>query len=70
MELTTIIIGFPKLYFRDPKTKMFEAVPNGGLLIYYLNRGDADVGYGGPGLKAFPEGFKMITGNPRARSKK
>ncbi|KAF8602380.1 hypothetical protein BDV93DRAFT_545387 [Ceratobasidium sp. AG-I] len=61
---------FPELYFRDPNTKQFEAVPNGGLLIYYLNRGDADVANGGPGLKAFPEGFKMITGNPRARSKK
>jgi hypothetical protein len=22
--------GFPKLYFQDPKTKLFEAVPNGG----------------------------------------
>ncbi|CAE6472003.1 unnamed protein product [Rhizoctonia solani] len=61
---------FPKLYFRDPKTKLFEPVGNGGLLVYYLNRGDADVFYGGPGLKAFPEGFKMISGNPRSRSKK
>ncbi|CAE6421399.1 unnamed protein product [Rhizoctonia solani] len=65
-----IIRGFPKLYFRDPKTKLFEPVGNRGLLVYYLNRGDADVFYGGPGLKAFPEGFKMINGNPRSRSKK
>uniref|UniRef100_A0A0W0FVT9 DUF1996 domain-containing protein n=1 Tax=Moniliophthora roreri TaxID=221103 RepID=A0A0W0FVT9_MONRR len=61
---------FPKLYFRDPKTKMFEAVPNGGLLIYYQNRGNLDKSNGGPGLKAFPPGFRMISGNPVARSKK
>lgn len=41
-----------------------------GLLVYYLQRGDADALNGGPGLKAFPEGFKMISGNPRSRSKK
>ncbi|KAB5594541.1 WSC domain containing protein [Ceratobasidium theobromae] len=62
--------GFPKLYFRDPKTKLFEPVGNGGLLVYYLQRGDAERLNGGPGLKAFPEGFKMITGNPFSRSKK
>ncbi|KAL0961314.1 hypothetical protein HGRIS_006272 [Hohenbuehelia grisea] len=61
---------FPKLYFRDPKTKNFEPVGNGGLLIYYQNRGDGDVRNGGKGLKAFPPGFKMLSGNPTARSKK
>ncbi|KAG9084865.1 hypothetical protein FS749_004892 [Ceratobasidium sp. UAMH 11750] len=61
---------FPKLYFRDPKTKLFEPVGNGGLLVYYQNRGDGDVSNGGAGLKAFPPGFKMISGNPVARSKK
>ncbi|KAF9458555.1 hypothetical protein BDZ94DRAFT_1270336 [Collybia nuda] len=61
---------FPKLYFHDPKTKLFEPVGNGGLLIYYQNRGDGDVRNGGAGLKTFPPGFKMISGNPRARSKK
>ncbi|KAJ6459050.1 hypothetical protein C8R45DRAFT_1064677 [Mycena sanguinolenta] len=61
---------FPKLYFQDPKTKLFEPVDNGGLLVYYQNRGDGDVSNGGPGLKAFPPGFKMITGNPARRSKK
>ncbi|KAG6818244.1 hypothetical protein H0H93_006583 [Arthromyces matolae] len=59
---------FPKLYFQDPSTKLFEAVPNGGLLVYYQNRGDGDVSNGGPGIKAFPPGFKMVTGNPTARS--
>ncbi|KAK7055313.1 WSC domain protein [Favolaschia claudopus] len=61
---------FPKLYFQDPKTKLFEPVNNGGLLVYYQNRGDGDVSNGGPGLKAFPPGFKMITGSPARRSKK
>ncbi|KAF8158279.1 hypothetical protein B0H34DRAFT_846084 [Crassisporium funariophilum] len=61
---------FPKLYFQDPQTKLFEPVPNGGLLVYYQNRGDGDKRNGGPGLKAFPPGFKMISGNPRSRSKK
>ncbi|KAL0571171.1 hypothetical protein V5O48_010786 [Marasmius crinis-equi] len=61
---------FPKLYFRDPKTQKFEAVPNGGLLIYYQNRGQLDKINGGPGLKAFPPGFRMLTGNPTARAKK
>ncbi|KIY62290.1 hypothetical protein CYLTODRAFT_494741 [Cylindrobasidium torrendii FP15055 ss-10] len=61
---------FPKLYFQDPKTKKFEAVPNGGLLIYYLSRGDEDSSNGGPGLKAFPKDFRMISGSPQARSSK
>ncbi|KDR70134.1 hypothetical protein GALMADRAFT_887752 [Galerina marginata CBS 339.88] len=61
---------FPKLYFQDPKTKLFEPVPNGGLLVYYQNRGNGDVSNGGPGLKAFPAGLKMISGNPLRRSRK
>ncbi|KAF8169957.1 hypothetical protein K438DRAFT_1982857 [Mycena galopus ATCC 62051] len=60
---------FPKLYFRDPSTKLFEPVDNGGLLVYYQNRGNGDVSNGGSGLKAFPPGFKMITGNPTRRNK-
>ncbi|PPQ69349.1 hypothetical protein CVT24_001644 [Panaeolus cyanescens] len=61
---------FPKLYFRDPQTGKFEDVPNGGLLVYYQNRGNADVAQGGPGLKAFPPGLKMISGSPIRRSRK
>ncbi|KAK7042128.1 WSC domain protein [Favolaschia claudopus] len=61
---------FPKLYFQDPKTKLFEPVSNGGLLVYYQNRGNGDKSNGGAGLKAFPEGFKMLTGNPTRRTKK
>ncbi|KAF8178495.1 hypothetical protein BJ912DRAFT_665000 [Pholiota molesta] len=61
---------FPKLYLKDPKTGLFEPVPDGGLLVYYQNRGNSDVSNGGPGLKAFPPGLKMISGNPARRSRK
>ncbi|KAG8924241.1 hypothetical protein FRC01_011740 [Tulasnella sp. 417] len=60
----------PTLYFKDPNTGQFEKVPNGGLLVYYQNRGSADASNGGKGLKAFPAGFRMISGDPRKRSKK
>ncbi|KAF5310186.1 hypothetical protein D9619_010599 [Psilocybe cf. subviscida] len=61
---------FPKLYFHDPNNGTFTPVPNGGLLVYYQNRGTGDVSNGGTGLKAFPQGFKMISGSPTRRSKK
>ncbi|KAF8154801.1 hypothetical protein B0H34DRAFT_661187 [Crassisporium funariophilum] len=41
-----------------------------GLLVYYQNRGSGDASNGGAGLKAFPPGLKMISGNPAARSRK
>ena len=41
-----------------------------GLLVYYQNRGDGDVANGGSGLKAFPAGFKMISGSATRRSRK
>ncbi|KAF8305629.1 hypothetical protein DL93DRAFT_2120902 [Clavulina sp. PMI_390] len=59
---------FPKLYFHDPSSGTFTEVPNGGLLIYYQDRGDLAKINGGPGLKAFPPGFKMLSGNPARRS--
>jgi len=59
---------FPKLYFQDPTNGTFEEVGNGGLLVYYLNRGNEDVSNGGPGLKAFPPGFRMISGDVVSRS--
>ncbi|KAJ7888185.1 hypothetical protein B0H14DRAFT_3718198 [Mycena olivaceomarginata] len=59
-----------QLYFQDPKTKLFEPVANGGLLVYYQNRGDGDKSNGGPGIKAFPPGLRMIAGDPKRRSKK
>ncbi|KAH8101503.1 hypothetical protein BXZ70DRAFT_891712 [Cristinia sonorae] len=60
---------FPKLYFKHPNGT-FQAVANGGLLVYYQNRGTKDVANGGSGLKAFPPGLKMITGDPARRAKK
>lgn len=39
------------MFDQDPSTEMFEEVPNGGLLVYYENRGNADPSNGGPGLK-------------------
>lgn len=61
---------FPKLYFHDRAADTFEEVSNGGLLIYYQNRGNEDVKNGGPGIKAFPPGLKMISGNPMRRTNK
>lgn len=43
-------------------------MPNGGLLVYYENRGNGDPSNGGPGLTAFPKGFKMLSGNAAKRS--
>lgn len=59
---------FPKLYFHSPTDGQFYAVPNGGLLVYYQDRGNYAVVNGGPGLYAFPDGFRMISGNPILRS--
>lgn len=53
---------------RDPVTGEFTKAPNGGLLVYYLVRGDGAIINGGKGLTAFPEGFRMISGNPMKRS--
>lgn len=55
------------MYFRDPKTKLFEPVGGGGLVVHYLNDGDGAKNNGGEGLKAFPEGFKMISGDMALR---
>ncbi|KAG8881684.1 hypothetical protein FRB97_009233 [Tulasnella sp. 331] len=60
----------PTLYFKDPVNGTFTKVPNGGLLVYYENRGNGDPSNGGPGLTAFPEGFRMISGNAVKRSQK
>jgi hypothetical protein len=57
------VYWYPRLFFQDPQTGKFESVPNGGADVYYLFRGDADKNHGGPGLKAFPNGLKMLTGD-------
>lgn len=51
----------------DPHTSVysFTLVDQGGLLIYYLpRRNKADTGP----VKAFPDGFRMLAGNPYKRS--
>ncbi|KAG9012262.1 hypothetical protein FRB94_006292 [Tulasnella sp. JGI-2019a] len=58
----------PTLYFKDPVAGTFTKVPNGGLLVYYLDRGDGDVLNGGKGLTAFPPGFRMLSGSTTKRS--
>ncbi|KAI1329065.1 hypothetical protein F5Y16DRAFT_367307 [Xylariaceae sp. FL0255] len=46
----------PALYFLDDDTQEFTLVPQvGGMLAYYLPRGD--------NVTAFPDGFQMIAGN-------
>ncbi|KAH9476212.1 hypothetical protein JR316_0011783 [Psilocybe cubensis] len=49
---------------------MFEAVPDGGLLVYYENRGAVDASNGGPGLRAFPPGLRMVSGDPQRRARR
>ncbi|KAF7333851.1 Wsc domain [Mycena venus] len=64
---------FPKLYFQDPKTQLFEPVGNGGLLVYYQNRGDGDTSNGGAGLKICYLTFTIRRRgqcDPKRRSKK
>jgi hypothetical protein len=58
------VYWYPRLFFQDPQTGKFEAVPNGGADIYYLFRGRAYTDHRGPGIiKAFPNGLKMLTGD-------
>ncbi|GAA5863910.1 hypothetical protein JCM3774_004415 [Rhodotorula dairenensis] len=54
----------PVLYFAHANGS-FTLVDQGGLLIYYLpRRNKADTGP----VKAFPDGFRMLAGNPYKRS--
>lgn len=56
----------PDLYYRWPNGTL-SLVPKGGLTVYYLFRN----GYGSqatPKWKAFPPGFRMISGNPFRRT--
>ncbi|KAI9506394.1 hypothetical protein BX070DRAFT_219863 [Coemansia spiralis] len=61
----------PKLYFQN-KNGTFVNVPtvgdsaadmNGGMTVYYLQRGPNPAN-----LTAFPEGFRMLAGNPNKRT--
>ncbi|KAG8886304.1 hypothetical protein FRB98_001324 [Tulasnella sp. 332] len=58
----------PTLYFKDPINGTFTKVPNGGLLVYYENRGNDAPINGGKGLVAPPPGFRMLSGNAAKRS--
>ncbi|KAL8867460.1 MAG: hypothetical protein Q9174_005653 [Haloplaca sp. 1 TL-2023] len=51
----------PQLYYEHPNGS-FEEVPNSGMTVYYLGRGDDK------DLKPFPPGFRMVSGNTKARS--
>ncbi|KZW02977.1 hypothetical protein EXIGLDRAFT_664593 [Exidia glandulosa HHB12029] len=55
----------PSLWFQDPTTKKFEPVNGGGILVYYLQRGDFATN-----LTTFPAGFRMLAGDMTLRSKK
>ncbi|QDS71885.1 hypothetical protein FKW77_010173 [Venturia effusa] len=52
----------PQLYYQH-SNGTFQDVPNGGMIAYYLGRGD-DL----KNVKPFPRGFKMLSGNTTARS--
>jgi hypothetical protein len=51
----------PQLYYAHADGT-FEEVPNGGMAVYYLGRGDSG------GWKPFPKGLRMLSGNNAARS--
>lgn len=61
----------PKLYYMGPNGSYFEDVPQagegdgatGGLTVYYEQRGAAPAD-----LLAFPEGFRMVAGDPFQRN--
>ncbi|KAI0065792.1 hypothetical protein BV25DRAFT_1594954 [Artomyces pyxidatus] len=52
----------PQLYYEFPN-KTYAAVDHGGMLVYYLQRGAAN-----ETIQAFPDGLRMLAGNPYARS--
>ncbi len=51
----------PQLYYAHADGT-FEEVPNGGMAVYYLDRGNA------AGAKPFPKGLRMLSGNSGARA--
>lgn len=52
----------PLLYYEHANGS-FEEVPNGGMAVYYLGRGDNKTN-----IKPFPPGFRMLSGDAAARS--
>ncbi|OBT89611.1 hypothetical protein VE02_01762 [Pseudogymnoascus sp. 03VT05] len=58
----------PNLYYKGPDGSFTSVDQVGGALIYYLQRADPlDPEYD-QGLLAFPEGFRMLAGDPMLRS--
>ncbi|KAL8999994.1 MAG: hypothetical protein Q9169_001239 [Polycauliona sp. 2 TL-2023] len=51
----------PQLYYQHANGS-FEEVPNRGMAVYYLGRGD------NKNLTTFPPGFRMVSGDSAARS--
>lgn len=55
----------PSLYFHDKVKNTFTDIKQvGGMLVYYIQR----YGYTGEQLYAFPDGFRMLAGDPMLRS--
>lgn len=52
----------PLLYY-EHSNGSFEEVPNTGMAVYYLGRGDNKAN-----IKPFPAGFRMLSGDAAARS--
>ncbi|KAG0123529.1 hypothetical protein HOY82DRAFT_637691 [Tuber indicum] len=50
----------PVLYFQDEAGNFNVVNQTGGMLVYYLPRGE--------NVKAFPDGFRMIAGDPKLRN--
>lgn len=53
----------PQLYYYNPTNQTYQVIPSYSK-IYYLNRN----GPKGGNLTAFPEGFRMVAGNPMRSS--
>jgi hypothetical protein len=52
----------PQLYYQHSNGS-FEEVPNSGMVVYYLGRGDNRTN-----IQPFPPGFRMLSGDAGARS--
>lgn len=58
----------PSLFYQGADGKFQSVKQIGGGLIYYLQRSDPKDPEFANGLLAFPEGFRMLAGNPMLRS--
>ncbi|KAF2220841.1 hypothetical protein BDZ85DRAFT_202453 [Elsinoe ampelina] len=53
----------PILYYKNKNGKLERVEQNGGVLVYYLQRPESN-----KNLKAFPENFRMVAGDPFRRN--